>query len=82
MSPGSDRVDSAFEAEAIDGNVVREGSFQEKRTDKIIDDRVHPEFTLDEGGRETAQNVQGEVGFDLPEVEFDLPALVVECGDG
>jgi len=50
--------------------------------DQVIGDGVHPDFAFDHAGREAAQAIEREVGLDLTEVPFDLPAADGAFGDG
>ena len=81
LGPGDNRVDPTFEAERGHGAVVGCGRFEEESADQIVRDRVHPQFTLDDLRRESAEDIEREGGFDLAEVQFNLPALSVQLGN-
>ncbi len=71
VGPGLQGIEGTLEAETFQGHVVSGSRVQEQGTDEIVGDHVHPQFTFDHGGRETAQDVEREVGLDLPKMEFD-----------
>jgi hypothetical protein len=59
---------------------VSESGLEHEGTHEVVGDGLHPEFTLDDGRRKTAQDIEGETGFNLAVVQFDLPTLAVEFG--
>ena len=74
-------VQSAFEGDASQINIVGQGGLLHEASDKVVGDEVHAQFALDHVGGFTAQDVHIEVDFDLTEMEFDAPAAEVEVGE-
>jgi len=65
--PSVEGVKRAFEAEPCHGHCVGERTLQQERAHQIVCERVHPQLAFDHRRREAAQDIEGEVGLDLPE---------------
>ena len=82
IGPSEQGVEGALKAESVSGKVVSECGFEDEGTDEVISDSVHPQLSFDDFRGEAAQDIEGEVGLDLPEMQFDLPTAGIELGDG
>lgn len=76
--PMAQGVEGTFEAEAFQRHLIEMRGLLHEGAHEIIGDQVDLEFLLDHAGALAAQDVQAEGGFDLGEVEFDVPALGVK----
>ena len=61
---------------------MEDGCALHQGADEVVGDNVEEEFFLDHRGCQAAQDVEGECDFDLPELEFHVPAFQVKGSDG
>lgn len=80
--PAHEKIEGALETEARHGNLAGQCALEHECADQIVGDGVHPKLPLDCGGGKPAKNIQSEIGLDLAVVQFDVPALHVQCRDG
>ena len=74
-------VHTAFEAQPFQGHVVPPHRLDHYRANEIVADQVHEELLLHHGRALAAQVLHLEQRFDVPEKQFDVPALEIELGD-
>ena len=70
-------VEGAFKTESRQSDLMPKGRLLHHRANQVIGNDMDQEFFFDHFGRQAAQDVEGQQGFDLPEVQFDAPALQV-----
>ncbi len=75
-------IEGAFEAEVFQHHIMEMGGLLHEGAHEVVGDQMDLEFLLDHSGTLAAQDVEAEGGFDLGEVEFDVPALGVEFAQG
>ena len=80
--PVTQRVEGAFETDALQRNVVEMSGLLHEGAHEVVGDRMDLEFLVDHAGALAAQNLELEDGLDLGKVEFDGPAPGVEFADG
>ncbi len=75
------RVQSAFERDALQIDIVCESGLLHEAADEVVSDKMHAEFAFDHVRGFAAQDVHVEVDFNLAKMEFDAPAAEVEIGE-
>jgi hypothetical protein len=61
---------------------VSEGGFEQQSANEVVGDGMHPQLALDHARRDSTEDIEREIGFDLAVMQLHLPALRVEFGDG
>jgi len=72
----------SFEAEAVEGNLIKKCRLKHGGANKIVSDEVHGEFAINHGRGAASEDVHSHGSLDVPEKEFGEPALKVELGKG
>lgn len=75
------RVQSAFEGDAAQIDIVGEGGLLHEAANEVVGDEMHAQFALYHVGRLAAQDVHVEEDFNLPEVKFDAPTPKIKIGE-
>lgn len=74
-------IQGAFEADAIEANVVKMGAALHEHAHQVVGDEMNGEFFLDEVGAFATQDVQGHHRLDLVEVQLNVPAFGVKSAE-
>ena len=74
-------VQAALEGDSGELDIEGDGRLLHDTAHEVIGDKMHRQFALDHVGRFAAEHVHVEEGFEFPKVEFNTPALKVECGE-
>ena len=78
----ADGIEGAFEADSLKGDIMEVGALLHESTHHVVGDEVDEQFLLDEVRALTTQDVETKMGLYLVEVEFNVPALGIECANG
>lgn len=81
-SPVTQGIEGAFEADAVQRDIVEVGSLLHEDSHEVVSDEMYLEFFTDHVGFLAAQHIETKSGFDVGEVKFYIPAFGVEMADG
>ena len=71
-------VQRAFEGDSLQVNIVGQGGSLHQSANEIVSDPMHRQLFENHPGGEAAQDIHAKHGFDLSEVQFDVPAPEIE----
>ena len=71
-------VQRAFEGNALQVDIVGYGGSLHQGANEIVSDPMHRQLFENHLGGEAAQDIHAQHGFDLSEVQFDIPAPKIE----
>ena len=71
-------VQRAFEGNALQVDIVGDGGSLHQGANEIVSDPMHRQLFENHLGGEAAQDIHAQHGFDLSEVQFDVPAPEIE----
>jgi hypothetical protein len=71
-------VQRAFKGDSLQVDIVGYGGSLHQGADKIVSDPMHRQFFENHLGAEAAQDIHAKHGFDLSEMQFDIPAPEIE----
>ena len=71
-------VQRAFEGNSLQVDIVGQGGSLHQGANEIVSDPMHRQLFENHLGGEAAQDIHAKHGFDLSEVQFDVPAPEIE----
>src|ERR1700736_1281937 len=67
-----------FEAQLPRVNAAIQRRLRHQQTAQVVGEQTNPQFRLDHARREAAQDYHSERGFDVAQIQLDVPALRVK----
>jgi hypothetical protein len=74
-------VQRAFEGKSFQIDIVGEGGSLHQGADEIVSNPMHGQLFEHHTGFEAAQDIHAKHGFNLSEVQFNVPASEVELSE-
>ena len=80
VGPLAQRVDGAFETEAMERDMIEGGGSLHEGADQVVGDGMHGDFLSYHRGRKAAEHIHAHGGLDVAEEQLDGPSAHVQLG--